>query len=195
MISIQPGACTYIGLRKTVSSRQPYPFSECRDLTDYRSVLYDKFVKYNKTYSQKACQQICKQKKVIDTCNCSVIVYPNVDDFRTCTTLDQVKCFWEIHKKFDVSECKNLCPLECNTVSYDFTTSMEKFPSYSFYKFWKANANVVSAFAERGIAYENITYEALSNSLACFGVYFEDISDTRIEENPAMTIVYLVIFI
>jgi hypothetical protein len=45
MIPSKHGACTYLGLRKTETSGLPSPYSSCTDLSSFRSVLYDKFVK------------------------------------------------------------------------------------------------------------------------------------------------------
>jgi hypothetical protein len=187
MIPIQPGVCTSIGLRKTVSSRQPLPHSSCQDLTDFHSVLYDKFINLNKTYSREVCFQLCKQQKVIDACNCSVMNYPNVDFFPTCQTWDQVTCFFNLDP--NISGCDYFCPLECETTHFELTIAEELYPSSAFYDMIRGDPKVIAAFAKKNKQKENITYGDITSSVACLYVYFDQISDTFIQESPKMTVV------
>ncbi len=186
MIPLKPGTCTYLGLRKTVSSGLPSPYSSCTDLSSFRSVLYDKFVKYGKTYEQRICYEMCKQKKMIDACNCAVIDYPNLDKFRTCNVMNEINCTRNL--KPDTSGCDEYCPLECQSVSFDYSTGLEYFPNSANYELFKANALVRARFAYANIT--NYTYEGLANSLACVYVYFEDMKVTTIEEAATITVVW-----
>jgi hypothetical protein len=185
MIPIQPGTCTYIGLRKTQSTLEPKPYSKCTDLNLYRSVLYHKFVKHDKKYEQKACFEMCKQKKVIDQCRCAVIDYPNLDKNRTCSSMREIDCV--LNLEIDTSGCDELCPLECDSISYVYSTASEFFPSYTYFDFYR---NVLrDQFAERHISTEDVTFDGLSKSLACVYIYFEDMKVTRVEEAPVMSMV------
>jgi hypothetical protein len=193
MIPIQPGVCTNIALRKTISSRQPFPHSSCQDLTDFHSVLYDKFINLNKTYSQEVCFQLCKQQKVIAACNCSVVDFPNLDHYPNCKTWDQVTCFVELN--LNLNGCDESCPLECKTIFYETTTATDLYPSYISYEMIRTDQSVVEAFARKNKSKQNITYSDITSSVACLYVYFDQISDTLIEESPKMTVVKIILIL
>jgi hypothetical protein len=192
MIPMKPGTCTYINIAKTVSKRLPRPFSSCQDLTDYHSVLYDEFLKLNKSYSQQVCYQLCKQMKVITTCNCSIMFYPNVDSVKSCQTLNQVNCYNNL--TLDESGCDDHCPLECESIDFEFTTAAEIFPDQNNYVILKSNAQISGLFRNANVSLASAPFEAVSNSLACVYIYYQDLKTTRIEESRAMTVVCLKIY-
>jgi hypothetical protein len=185
MLSFKPGTCTYINLKKTVTKSLPRPYSNCQDLTNFHSVIYDKIISLNKTYSQKVCYAMCQQKKVTDTCNCSVYIYPNVDRYSACKTEDDRECvdyLWG-----DDSGCKELCPLECESTSYDFTTTFDEYPDQYTFNLKRAEPSVIDHFEKVGFSGSEITYDDLARSLACLKIYYNEFSTTTIEESKAMT--------
>jgi hypothetical protein len=188
MIPLQTGVCTHIGLRKTISKREPYPHSSCQDLANYHSELYDKFINLNKTYTQQVCYQLCRQKKMVDACNCSVKNYPNVDDWPVCNTQEQLDCFDSNYLSVNnLTGCDELCPLECDSVYYDYTTVVEPLPSDSdFYERVRNDERLVEVFKEKRV---ELNERAILDSVACFYVYYEQMSQTRIEESPTVTTV------
>jgi hypothetical protein len=183
------GRCTYVNLKKTETKNLPQPYSRCQDLTDFHSILYDKIISLKKTYSQNFCFALCKQKKLIDTCNCSVYNYPNVDNYPTCKTLDEIKCFDEEDLTTDMSECEELCPLECESTSYDFTSTFDSYPDQSTYLVKTAHSIVVDHFKNAGLSASDISYEDLSRSMVCLYVKYNELSTATIEDNKAMPLV------
>jgi hypothetical protein len=187
MLPFSRGHCTHVNLKKTERKNFPQPYSRCQDLTDFHSVLYDKIISLKKTYSQTVCFALCKQKKVIDTCNCSVYNYPNVDNYPTCKTLDEIKCFDKQDFTADMSECEELCPLECESTSYDFTSY--DYPNEYTYLVETADSIVADHFENAGLSASDISDEDLSKSMVCLYVNYNKLSTATIEDNIEMPLV------
>jgi amiloride-sensitive sodium channel subunit alpha/amiloride-sensitive sodium channel subunit gamma len=188
MLSVKPGTCTYVKLKKTITKNLPYPYTNCQDLTNYHSVLYDKFLKLNKTYSQQVCFQLCLQKKVTDACNCSINLYPNLDNHRTCYTWGRIECFFRINP-LNLDGCEKLCPLECESVKYDYSISSDKYPDQTNFVLLKTDPNIDAMFKYANVSLADASYETLSNSLACVFIYYQDFQTTTIEQTMAMSLV------
>jgi hypothetical protein len=189
MIPIKPGACTYINLKKTVTAHLAKPYSSCTDTTNFHSILYDKIINLNKTYTQRVCFQLCKQMQVISTCGCAMNFYPNVDNYSTCGTLDKVNCYYNF--TFDLDSCGDLCPLECQTVSFDFTTASEIYPDHSNYVIQKADPETLALFENANVSLANASFSDVAYSLACVYIYYQDLQTTFINETQAMNFVSL----
>jgi hypothetical protein len=191
MIHVMPGTCTYIGLRKTKSTNLPKPYSGCIDFANFKSEVYDKFVMWNKSYTQRACVEVCKQMAVVRACNCSVLNYPNLEGVRACGVGYYERCL-QVGQNQRINKCMDLCPLECDVTEYAYSTSMEYFPERVFFDEMKANPVVKSLFARANVAIENVTNDEMAKSTACLNVYFEDMRTTRIRESEAMGVVLLI---
>jgi hypothetical protein len=193
MIPAKPGSCTYINLKKTVTKNLPSPFSECHDLTYFHSELYDKFLKLNKTYSQNACFDMCKQKKVIETCQCASIYFLNPDKSRTCATLDETYCSKNL--TLNESGCEEYCPLECESITYDFSTSFESYPDQYNYVVEKGNPVVIALFKAANMDLDVRVFDDLANSMTCVYIFYSALETTTIEEARAMSWVYFFFFL
>jgi hypothetical protein len=189
MLAIKPGTCTYINIKKMITRNLPYPYTNCHDLTNYHSVLYDKFAKLNKTYSQRACFQLCKQKKMIDACNCTIVSYPNVDNHPTCQSFEQLNCY--NRQSLNLSGCDAYCPLECESVSYDFTITSDKYPDETNLVLLKASSEIATLFEKANVSLANASYDTVANSVACVYIYYQDFDTITIEQSRAMSEVKL----
>jgi hypothetical protein len=191
MLSLKPGTCTYINMKKIVTINLPYPYTNCQDLTNYHSILYDKFSKLNKTYSQKVCFELCRQWKLFEACNCSVNSHPNVDNLRTCQTWEEITCFKYISQVEPLTRtlegCERYCPLECESVSYDYTITTDDYPDETNFWLLKTDSNIDLMFQNANVSLANASFESLAKSVACVYVYFQDFQTTVIEQTAAMT--------
>jgi hypothetical protein len=177
-----------------VSSRVAKPYSDCTDIANFRSELADVFLAQNKTYQQKVCFQMCKQRHVIQKCGCSHMQLPRLSDSaQPCLSFQQFACGYnasfELKPKSD-DTCKGLCPLECKTIDFELSTSHDAFPAPGIYTqslrdcaelqstFWGVNADLAG-----------MPYEELANSLACVYLYYEDMKFTSIVEEPTISVV------
>jgi hypothetical protein len=92
MINLKVGTCTMINLKKTIIKDLPSPYSSCQSADAMGSRFYNEFIENNKSYTQKACMQFCKQKKMIDNCGCYSYYYPKIGDSKPCLDSNQISC-------------------------------------------------------------------------------------------------------
>jgi hypothetical protein len=195
MLAAKPGTCTYIGLKKIVTKNQHEPYTACKDLTGFQSVLYDKILNSRKTYSQQACLRVCMQKKVTDTCGCSFVYFPNLDRFTTCQTVEQINCFNKVHPTINMTECDEWCPLECESLSYEYSISSDIFPDDTNLLLIKTDEKIADLFRNANVNLANASFATIANSVACVYIYYQDFYTTTIVQTPAMTwVIFLYIF-
>ena len=138
-VYVSAGQVSYICVRRTFVQNEPAPYTECIDLTSYSSELYDFITKTsNRVYRQKYCIDLCIQKYIIDNCFCFYVLYDNTFGNTTgyCSSNSDVTCA-ENHKKDfpNVVDCiSNYCPLECESIQYDYSVSSNIWPSYTTYQ-------------------------------------------------------------
>jgi hypothetical protein len=95
MINLKEGTCTFISLKKTIIKDLPSPYSSCQSADAVGSFFYEEFVANNKSYTQKACMQFCKQKKMIDNCACFSYYYPKIGNSTPCLNKSQIECTYK----------------------------------------------------------------------------------------------------
>jgi hypothetical protein len=117
-----------------------------------------------------------------------------------CVNFSQISCLSYNENFFYSNEslvgtCYNNCPDECTSVSYDLTVSSCSFPTLWYSQVLANNSKFKSLinayFAERKIAPINYTnnFNELRNSIAVANVFYEDLSYSQVDDNPAMTFV------
>ena len=124
-IFVETGKKTFIGIKRIFNYKMPSPYSECIDLTNYKSDLYD-YIKSNRTYRQADCLRMCRQKIYINKCKCNLLTgdfnYLN-PSLKTCNVMDS-DCIENLYSNHSREECeKNSCPLECDSIEYDLKVS------------------------------------------------------------------------
>jgi hypothetical protein len=67
-VAIETGKETIISVQKTLTYNEPSPYTECQDLSEFKSDLYTFIVNSNLTYTQSYCYDLCFQRAIIDTC-------------------------------------------------------------------------------------------------------------------------------
>jgi hypothetical protein len=146
MLTLKPGTCTNIAIKKTISKTMPKPYSECVDVSQFDSLMINEFRRLNKTYQQHVCFEMCKHKYFIDKCNCSMALILNYNSYKTCSTIEDYACWFrwpDLLKTVTdkLSRCIQLyCPLECVSSRYTHMNSYEAFP----------NAGLMSDYAPHG---------------------------------------------
>jgi hypothetical protein len=173
-IFVEPGKNTYIGVKREVTQKYPSPYSDCIDLDSYKSDLYDYITKtQKKAYRQQDCFELCIQKEIINNCEC---YYTKYDDLNTNVTacLNQVNfyCLEGQIDNFILTECqKNLCPLECDSISYelslsslvnletkDYTSAIE---SDYFEEYYDVNTTNTNSIINSNLVYVTVYYPSL----------------------------------
>jgi hypothetical protein len=182
-ILVEMGKHSSISIKKTITHKSPMPHSECQDLSEFKSDLYD-YIKINHMeYRQKDCFEMCLQKIIIENCKCFYTWLPAFGfSLPPCFNTAQFQClaskFNEAIDKLE-SICGPKCPLECNSVTYDLTMSSLSFPNKQFYNLLELNASEMSL-------------EKFRRLHLGLDIFFPVKQYTEISETPKITFVDLV---
>ncbi len=104
------GKFVTVEMKQTVDTKLPQPYSKCDDnITADTSEFTGQIINIlNNTYSQKQCYEICYSKYI--------------NKYIADNNLDPRVAYQNL--KFDyIGNCSNVCPLECNTTTFDFIRS------------------------------------------------------------------------
>jgi hypothetical protein len=181
-ILVETGKHSSISIKKTFTYKTPMPHSQCQDLSQFDSDLYN-YIKVNHVeYRQKDCFELCLQKMIIDNCSCFYTWLPIYGlSSQPCSSIE-FKClasvFNEVKDEIETI-CAPQCPLECNYVAYDLTMSSLSFPNKEFYDALKLNASQMSLNEYR-------------QSHLGLDIFFPIKQYTEISETPKITFVDLV---
>jgi hypothetical protein len=176
------GQYNSIAVRKSITIKYPKPYSECADLNTYSSDLYDFITKHsNRTYRQRDCISLCKQKSIIKKCKCYSLEYPggfvNDTTIGPCLNSKQSICIYNLNETNAINSCVDKsCPLECHSVEYDLTLSSMDMPSKTF-----ANKN----------NRKNMSYEDFKRQYLLIDVHLSSLQYTLISETPKMSLIDL----
>lgn len=115
--------------------------------------------------------------------------YPRIFDAKPCENLTAYIILNDM--MFSNSKCADLCPHECETISFDATVSYFDFPTYLMYRTIMLNkGNLDKIF--RLFQEEEITFETFAKSFAGVNIYFNEIKVTEMRESAAMSFVELI---
>ena len=184
-VMIKPGEVSYINIKRTYISNVQSPYTECIDLTSYRSDLFDFIVNSSlySTYRQKDCFDLCKQQSIIKNCGCYHTGFCNPShnlNVRPCLNLTDYDCYTSRFYAFDPVDCASKsCPLECESVQYELMLSNHIYPHYSYYPVSNETFSATS-------------YEAWRTQFLKLYVYYNTLSYTQISVVPAMSSVDLI---
>ena len=185
-IQIQPGSDTNIAVKRTFSSRQPVPYSQCVDLTQTESKIY-KYIREatNQSYRQRDCLDLCRQERIIAVCLCYYPKYSMISRAEPCLNDSQMACVSSQFNFFTgdvLRECLAECPLECDTVTYDFQLSSSLFPNKELYTLLFSDPGVVAYFEYLSGAV--LTYESFKEMSYQINVFYPYMEYTEISEKP-----------
>ena len=126
-IHINTGYETYIALKRKITKKLPYPYSNCiKNLIPFSSEsekIFSYFTFLNMSYyDQDICMSFCFQDKLIDKCDCSDIGIESLRNTSYCSTMPQLNCLFDFLSNFYVSQnsiCQNVCHKECFKIEYE----------------------------------------------------------------------------
>ena len=174
---------TSIAIQRTFVSKHPDPYSDCKDLSAFNSVLYKYFKDSGSAYRQIDCFDLCLQKKIIQSCSCYDLRYPQLFNYEiSCSSVEKYDCSTNVTIFFRQNqidnECLSNCPLECDSVQYDLSLSSSSYPSRQAYDLF--SSQVV------GLSYEQVKSRTLE-----LNIYYAELSYTKISESPQTSIIDL----
>jgi hypothetical protein len=190
-IDIPTGSSTSVKLKRSLFEKLPVPYSDCQDLANFDSVLYRAILDQNLTYRQEDCFDLCLQKSNIEKCGCCNLYFPCLFNKEFCLNPTQVACVYQTYKNFINSNvndlCSSMCPIECESMEIDVTTSSSAFPTRSFYEFYKDNKYFKDKFQN-----ETITYDMLKENILELNIYYDTFKYINTEQSPVSTIIDLI---
>jgi hypothetical protein len=110
------GTAANIVIGREYASKQPRPFSSCVDNIEmYASPFMSVFTKNKLAYRQKDCFNYCYQRKVVDTCRCYYLAFPQLTyGVQPCTSFTAYTCAINLFSEFFKSgEVITNCTSEC----------------------------------------------------------------------------------
>lgn len=188
-ILVPVGFDTALNVKRKFTSRLPKPYGNCLDDTSnqssFSSFYFDFIVKTKSIpYTQKYCFELCVQNLIVKNCGCANFVLPFLNESSTVCIetdqIDQIECSRKVINDFEsiANECKDACPLECNTIDYEVSSSSLSYPS-SYYQNLLANNSIIKS---SGISYDNIPKAVLR-----LNVFYDTPQYELIEENIAIS--------
>jgi hypothetical protein len=195
-IFVERGKYTSISIKKVLTYKTPWPYSECSEYIDSgsssaRSDFYDFLKQSNSEYRQKDCIEVCLQNIIIADCKCFYTRYPILkNNIIPCFNSTQVKCT-DVHtitlKNEEIEKkCSLECPLECEYSSYEVTSSSLDYPSREFFE----ALNNYSIQNELSFNYTDLN-EFKRNHLG-LNIYLSSMEFTELREKPQISFIDLV---
>ena len=190
-VHVDLGKLTSITVRRTFTRNYPYPYSQCKDLTQYSSYLYDFILSSNQTYRQIDCFNLCLQQKVISTCECYSLEYSSLNTFaEPCLNLTQYNCIDNQKNSFDSDACQERsCPLECNSVRFDLGLSSITNPGLK--EFQSFNQHDLDFYENLLGNSTSLTYDAFKSMWVNVWIYYPSLEYTLITETPKTSMIDL----
>ena len=188
---VAAGTETNININRLFTYKLPIPYNNCI-LDSFDSDLYRIISLSNKTYRQIDCFNLCLQRQAIDSCKCYVNSFNKLDGLVPCLDSNQVYCSYSIYMKHLTKNgtqfCSKFCPLECESMSFQITTSFTNYPTKQYAdKYLINNPNIKSKFDN-----DSLNYDMIKKSTLSLNIYYEQLSYTEISQKAKTEIVDLV---
>jgi hypothetical protein len=189
-LNVPSKSVSYVAIKRTFIKKKGKPYSNClEDLNQSDSVFYKYISKQtNRTYRQMDCLELIRQENIIKKCNCAISFFPKIDPkTRDCITADDQMCSFKEYFYENLSRESNiydLCPLECESIEYDFTiTTVPITYKDDFIQTRKDNNHKI---------FQNLTDEQYMSMIAKIFIYYKDIGYEEIVELPNYTWITLI---
>jgi len=162
-------------------------------LSSFKSTLFDLVKQSNYTYSQTDCFHLCLQRDIIKTCDCYYTRYTKIyDTTQPCLNLTQLDCIQRVSSTFEQDKCTSECPLECDSVKYEYSLSSMSFPSQIFYDKLKSDAKYLNSTESSYFQIDLSSIENYKKYFLMINVFYPYLEYTEITESPKFTLIDLI---
>ncbi|KAI6076644.1 Amiloride-sensitive sodium channel subunit gamma [Aix galericulata] len=180
---IETAAATSIGMHFTRSRKLSKPYSDCTETG--ADIPVENL--YNKSYSLQICLHSCFQKAMVESCGCAQYTQPLPAGAEYCNykkNPNWMYCYYRLHEKFVKEQlgCQQICKDACSFKEWALTTSIAQWPSIVS-EDWMLR--VLSW--DKGQKINKLNKTDLANLM----VFYKDLNERFISENPTNTIVIL----
>lgn len=181
---IETAAATSIGMHFTRSRKLSKPYSDCTETG--ADIPVENL--YNKSYSLQICLHSCFQKAMVESCGCAQYAQPLPNGAEYCNykkNPNWMYCYYRLHEKFVKEQlgCQQICKDACSFKEWALTTSIAQWPS-----------TVSEDWMLRVLSWDKgqkINKKLNKTDLANLMVFYKDLNERFISENPANTLVIL----
>ncbi|KAJ7305774.1 hypothetical protein JRQ81_010140 [Phrynocephalus forsythii] len=181
---IETATATSIGMHFTTSRRLGKPYSNCTE--DGSDVPVKNL--YNKSYSLQICLHSCFQDSMVKTCGCAQYAQPLPDGAEFCNYKkypNWMYCYYKLHEQFVKEQlgCQQICREACSLKEWTLTTSLAQWPS-TVSEDWMLR---VLSWEKGRDSNKTLNKTDLANLM----VFYKDLNERFITENPANNLVVL----
>ncbi|XP_071964199.1 acid-sensing ion channel 2-like [Antedon mediterranea] len=198
---VPPGYHTSIALRKVKIDRISRSLRPCMSLEDTEDYV-DHYSMYGVRYSQQTCTKTCYQQKLIETCKCYDVYYPNNETHlsieektvRACDLSNHTEdeCVEDFAKNFTYLSDGCPCEQPCRTISYNSDISMSYWPSKNYKENLKQSLFNFSKPLRRVLEDDCKDSESIRQNLLALDIYYQDLNFEIIKQSYTYTSIDLV---
>lgn len=192
-LDVPVGVKADVSFSKKFRHRLASPYSDCvQEVTSpnaYDSEMFRQTIEYFTYYQRRTCLDLCFQKYITDKCQCYSAMFAKYANFDICSSDEQIMCSLNAEQDYYASNdefCTSVCPTECNTVEYEYLTSLADFPSRPFGDALLQDQAVVSKFK-----FANVTFDDLKRRVLSVNLFYSTFDYSEISELESTKIVDL----
>ena len=185
-ILVPTGAETNLKVKRNFISRLSSPYGNCLSdvsiASEFSSQSFDYIVKtLYVAYTQEFCYSICLQSKIVNVCNCNAWYLPSYGNQSLCSSTNE--CWKSTHYLVTrnnlsiINDCVSQCPLECNSIEYEVSTSSLAFPN-RYYRTLLAQTSAIKS--------ANVSLDDINSSVLRFNLFYETLAYTIQRETASM---------
>ena len=192
-IDVDFGQITDITIKRIDSQKLDEPFSDCiKDITSidsFNSNLYKYILKStNYSYTQEYCLDLCRGREINKYFNISNKIDSTINAYLKISYLnipskDLDFFLTNVLIKITKEICFKECPLECDTVKYQYTFSSKDFDLQKRLAYFKSTKISIDPSYEKSNYFEN---------MFTVRIYYDQTSYTRITEMPKTELIDLI---
>ena len=137
-----------------------------------------------KRYTQRNCYSVCKQRNIVEKCNCTWSEYLSFySNLNFCSTIKELECAsaakkYAIETDYLSSVCYQECPEECFKVVYNGMQTFNNFNT-DIYLNSISNRNNYSSIYDN----ETLSEENIRNGLTKLNIYYALLSYRQIDDS------------
>ncbi|XP_077988549.1 epithelial sodium channel subunit beta-2-like [Glandiceps talaboti] len=185
-----PGFETSVGLRLLEITRQPDPYSDCKENTPSvdSANIFSSF--FGADYTRKACEKSCYNWAIEYYCNCSDIRYKYTNDYPVCQSNNAktVGCIHDVETRYETDQLDPACPLQCTQPCdeklFEATVSNVMWPNPKYEPILLHELMRTSYEVKKGVQ-ENGNF--ISENMVKIDIYYNELNYEYIEEQVAYT--------
>ena len=140
-------------------------------------------LKFSKRYTQRSCYSVCKQRNIVEKCNCAWSEYLSFySNLNFCSTIKELECVsaakkYAIEPDYLPSVCYQECPEECFKAIYNGIQTFNNFNTEIYLNSISNRNNYSSIYDNQTLSEDNIRY-----GLTKLNIYYALLSYRKMDD-------------